>query len=207
MVRGNNVVVLNILKNKIWLSSWYVHRKEYSFLLQEELLLFTYLRSALSDVQINGFVGLRIYKFNNILVFDVYLFFIVFFVKKTLVLFIRHINTFFKNNAILVINRLSFVDISVNSFFIAFKVAKLIEKRMRFRSKIIKSLLKEVSKYCVGVYVQCAGRISDSNIARKDRLYVGSTSLNTVNFFVSYSLVIANTIKGLQSIKVWIHVY
>jgi ribosomal protein S3 len=141
------------------------------------------------------------------LIFDVYLFFIVFFVKKTLVLFIRHINTFFKNNAILVINKLSFVDISINSFFIALKIAKLIEKRMRFRSKLVKSLLKRVSKYCVGVYVQCVGRISDSNIARKDKLYVGSISLNTVNFFVSYGLVIANTIKGLQSIKVWIHVY
>ena len=41
-------------------------------------------------------------------------------------------------------------------------------------------------------------------MAKVDKLYLGSVPLQSFNLSISYGLVIANTFKGLQSIKVWI---
>jgi small subunit ribosomal protein S3 len=204
MIKKNNVLIPNIPDGRNWFSSWYVHKKEYSSLLQEELLLITYARSVLFSTKTQGLIGVRVYRYNNILIIDMYLSFITFLVKKVFVLFVTNVNAFFKKSIILTYKKISLNNILTNGFFMAFKIAKLIEKRVKFRSKIIKSLLKEVSTCCVGIYVQCTGRINDANIARNDKLYVGSVSLNTISSYISYGLVIANTVKGLQSIKVWI---
>ena len=41
-------------------------------------------------------------------------------------------------------------------------------------------------------------------MARVDKLYMGSIPLQSVKASISHGFVVANTIKGLQSIKVWI---
>ena len=91
-----------------------------------------------------------------------------------------------------------------NGFYIALKIAKFIEKRIKFRSKLVKLLLKKVKDNCKGIYVQCTGRINNVDMARNDKLYLGSLPLQSINLSISYGLVVANTTKGLQSIKVWI---
>lgn len=206
MISKKNVVTLNILRNKSWISSWYIRKKEYPFLIQKDLVLISYVRSLLFDVNIyNSFTGLKLCRFNEILLIDIYLFYTVFSVKKFLTIFVTNTNIFFKENINLTLNKLSVSKICTNGFYVASRIAVLIEKRIKFRSKIIKSLLRKVKKNCLGIYSQCVGRINNANIARDDKLYVGSISLQTINFSISYGLVAANTVKGLQSIKVWIN--
>ena len=41
-------------------------------------------------------------------------------------------------------------------------------------------------------------------MAKVDKLYLGSIPLQSLDLSISYGLVIANTFKGLQSVKVWI---
>jgi small subunit ribosomal protein S3 len=124
--------------------------------------------------------------------------------KTSLVKLLNNLTLFFNKNVYLVIKKADPLFILRSSFNIAFKIACLIEKRIKFRSKIVKTLLKNVKKCCKGIYVQCTGRINNVDMAKSDKLYIGSVPLQSINANIDYSLVIANTAKGLQSIKVWV---
>ena len=66
-------------------------------------------------------------------------------------------------------------------------------------------MIKKIKDSSRGIYVQCTGRINNVDMARKDKLYLGSIPLQSIDASINYGFVIANTTKGLQSIKVWIH--
>lgn len=192
--------------NKNWISSWYAYNKEYSVLLQEDIIMCIYIRSLLLYNKFQNLIGLRFYKLNRLFIIDVYSLFSCLFIESGLIVFMNKVSAFFNRSIFLTINRLFFLDLSINGFFIAYKISKFIEKGIRFRSKVVKILLKQVKRNCKGVYVLCKGRINNTDIASNDKLYIGSNPLQIIDLFVSYGKVIANTIKGLQCIKVWVSI-
>ena len=196
MSRKKNTLSLNLGKNKNWNNSWSSYiQKEYRILFQEDIILQSYFRSQLQKFEKINIINLRSYRINK-------------FLNKKMLLkltsFLSCLAKFFERDVCLAINKPSFIDLLNNGFNIAFKIARLIEKRIKFRSKLIKKLLRKIKKNSKGVYVQCKGRINNVDMARVDKLYLGSTPLKSLNLSISYGQVIANTFKGLQSIKVWI---
>lgn len=204
MSRKKNTTSLNICKNKNWNSSWYIYKEEYHNLLQGDLLIYSYIRSQLTNLETSNIVGVRIYRINDYLILDLMLSTLSLLNKKLLSNFLNSLNLFFNKNIFLALHKLSFLDLFKNGFYIALKIARFIEKRIKFRSKLVKLLLKKVKDNCKGIYVQCTGRINNVDMARNDKLYLGSLPLQSTNLSISYGLVVANTTKGLQSIKVWI---
>jgi ribosomal protein S3 len=89
-----------------------------------------------------------------------------------------------------------------NAKFNAFRIATLLEKRIKFRSKVIKNLIKNTNS--LGIRVICKGRLNFVDRARKDQISIGSVPLQVFDANIDYSVVVANTKKGLQSIKIWI---
>jgi hypothetical protein len=152
-------------------------------------------------------INLRLYRINKIFVIDIGITTVKFLNKKVLLklsLFLGYLARFFERDVCLAIYKPTFLELLKNGFNIALKLARLIERRIKFRSKLIKRLLKKIKKNSTGVYVQCKGRINNVDMARVDKLYLGSLPLQSLNLSISYGLTIANTFKGLQSIKVWI---
>jgi ribosomal protein S3 len=208
MSRKKNTLSLNISKNKNWNNSWSTYvQEEYRILFQEDIILQSYFRSQLKNFEKINIVNLRFYKINKLLLIDIGISSIKFLNKKILLKltsFLAHLAKFFEKDVCLAIYKPPFLDLLNNGFNIALKIAKLIERRIKFRSKLIKTLLRKIKKNCKGVYVQCKGRINNVDMAKVDKLYLGSLPLQSLNLCFSYGLVIANTFKGLQSIKVWI---
>jgi len=207
MTRKKNICSFNIIDDKHWVSSWYIQNKQYPLLLQNDIILYCYIRSLFFSMHFFNFISIKLYRFNNVLIVDFFLFYSILFAYKCLALFVKKVTTFSKLNIFVSLKKLSPLNILNSGFYIAFKIARLIEKRVRFRSKTIKSMLKKIKEQCLGIFVQCKGRINNVNIARSDRMYLGSISLQAIDVFTSYGQVIANTAKGLQSIKVWISNY
>lgn len=208
MSRKKNTLSLNIAKNKNWNNSWssYV-QEEYHVLFQEDIIFQSYFRSQLKNLDKINIVNLRFYRINKLFLIDIGISSIKFLNKKVLLRltsFLSHLAKFFQKDICLAIYKPPFLDLLNNGFNIALKIAKLIERRIKFRSKLIKTLLKKIKKNSKGIYVQCKGRINNVDMAKTDRLYLGSLPLQSLNLSISYGLVIANTFKGLQSIKVWI---
>lgn len=208
MSRKKNTLSLNISKNKNWNNSWssYV-QEEYRILFQEDIVLQSYFRSQLKNLEKINIINLRFYRVNKLLLIDIGISSVKFLTKKILLIltsFLSYLTIFFEKDICLSIYKPPFLDLLNNGFNIALKIARLIERRIKFRSKFIKILLKKIKRNSKGVYVQCKGRINNVDMAKVDKLYLGSLPLQSLNLSISYGLVIANTFKGLQSIKVWI---
>jgi ribosomal protein S3 len=208
MSRKKNTLSLNISKNKNWNNSWSSYiQEEYKTMFQEDIILQSYFRSQLKDYEKINIVNLRFYRVNKLLLIDIGISCAKFLNKKILLKltsFLAHLSKFFEKDTWLAIHKPVFLDLLNNGFNIALKIAKLIERRIKFRSRLVKTLLKKIKKNSRGIYVQCKGRINNVDMAKVDKLYLGSLPLQSLNLSISYGLVIANTFKGLQSIKVWI---
>ena len=208
MSRKKNTLCLNISKNKNWNNSWSSYlQQEYHVLFQEDIVLQSYFRSQLKDLDKINVINLRFYRINKLLLIDIGVSSIKFLNKKILLIltsFLGYLSKFLEKDVCLAIYKPSFLELLNNGFNIALKIAKLIEKRIKFRSKLIKTLLKKIRNKSKGIYVQCKGRINNVDMAKVDKLYLGSIPLQSLDLSISYGLVIANTFKGLQSVKVWI---
>jgi ribosomal protein S3 len=201
-----NTLLLNTNQN--WNNSWSSYSQhEYRSLIQEDLIFQSYFRSIFKDLEKMNPTNIRIYRLNKSIFVDVGVSTSKTFHKKIILklcLFLKHLSKFFERDVYLAIYKLSFVDFLNSGFNIALRIAKLVEKRIRFRSKLIKIFLKKIRGNSKGVYVQCKGRINNVDRAQVDKLYLGSTPLQFLSSYTSYGLVVANTFKGLLSIKVWI---
>jgi len=206
MTRKKNISSMNILNNKIWSSSWYLHRHEYSIYLQQDLILYLYIKSFIFYIDQFNITNIRLYRINHYIIFDIFLSVLNSIKKQLLINLLKNLNKFIKKNLLLTFKKLYFIDVLKSSFNLSFKISLLIEKRFKFRSKIIKYLLKKIKSISKGIYVQCSGRINNADIAKNDKLYLGTVSLQSIKNFINYSCCISNTKKGLLSIKVWIHI-
>ena len=206
MSRKKNTSSLNISNNKTWNSSWCIYnQEEFRYLLQEDLMLYSYLRSQFKSFDLINVINLRLYRVTNFLIIDVMTSFISLAARDSLTTFLNSLSKFFDKFVYLAVNKPSYINIINNAFNIALKIARLIETRVKFRSKLVKTLIKKVKDNSKGIYVQCTGRINNVDMAKTDKLFLGSVPLQSFKSLIDYGFVVANTNKGLQSIKVWIY--
>ena len=206
MSRKKNTSFLNISNNKTWNSSWCIYnQEEFRNLLQEDLILYSYVRSQFKAFDLINIINLRLYRVSSFLIIDITITFINLVARESLTVFLNSLSKFFNKCVYLAVHKPSYINIINNAFNIALKIAKLIEKRVRFRSKLVKGLIKKVKENSKGVYVQCTGRINNVDMAKVDKLFLGSVPLQSIKALIDYGFVVANTNKGLQSIKVWIY--
>lgn len=205
MSRKKNSSSLNITNSKTWNSSWCIYnQEEFRHLVQEDLIVYSYIRSQFKNFELMNIIGIRLYRINSSLIIDLTVTFINLITRELVTGFLNSLSLFFKRYVYIAVYKPSYLIIIKNAFNIALKIAKLIERRVRFRSKIVKTLIKKVKDNAKGIYVQCTGRINNVDMARVDKLYLGSIPLQSTRALIDYGFIIANTVKGLQSIKVWI---
>ena len=220
MSRRKDTSVLNIKNHKDWISSWYVGKKEYCSLLQEDIMFYLYMRSKLRYFLINSVTSIKLIRLMDLLIIvmlnnnlnkgrnfkhNSILRKIVSLRKNMLFSFLIDGSKFFKRNLFLSTFKIFTSYNVLNSSTISLKIARLIERRVRFRSKLIKTLVKNTKKRYKGIYIECTGRINNVDMARNDSMCLGSVPFQSLGLFVDYGFAVANTVKGLQSIKVWIY--
>lgn len=215
MGQKTNTNSLHLIRNKNSNSFYYVDYTFYSFVVKEDFYIYMYLRTQ-SSLKYNVFRRKHIYQV-EIMKSCIYR------AQKTKILYLEliYLKTkdlkkqyirYFVQELYKRVKKLFFIK--NNIFFLSYKIGKhtakfnalriatLLEKRVKFRSKSIKKLIKKVNSF--GIRVSCKGRLNFVDRARKDQLSTGSVPLQKLNANIDHSFVIANTKKGLQSVKVWI---
>lgn len=88
---------------------------------------------------------------------------------------------------------------------VAENMALEIEKRMPFR-RVMKQAMDQVMKAgALGVKVIVGGRLNGAEIARTEKLSIGTVPLHTIRAEVDYARTAATTTYGVIGIKVWIN--
>ncbi len=87
---------------------------------------------------------------------------------------------------------------------VAQSIAEDIEKRTPFRRTMKRSAKRVMDAGAKGVKIQLAGRLNGVEIARTEKIALGTVPLITLRSDVDYAYVRANTIYGVIGVKVWI---
>lgn len=88
---------------------------------------------------------------------------------------------------------------------VAERAALDIERRAAFR-KVLKKAVEAAMRTSgvKGIYIQCSGRLSGGDIARREFQRAGSVPRHTLRKFIDYGFSEANTVFGKIGIKCWI---
>lgn len=88
---------------------------------------------------------------------------------------------------------------------VAESIAMQLEKRIAFRRAMRRSVDTALRFGCLGIKVQCAGRLNGAEIARREWYLKGRLPLHTLRADVEYGLAEAMTTYGKIGVKCWIY--
>lgn len=203
-----NINSLHLSRNIDWNCVWYSNEREYPSMLIEDITMSNYLKSCDVLNKTSKVLKIRICRISSNVIVDIQLINSVKLdfssILKKLVLNLR--KYFLSFERVFIVSKvLNSKELRVDSVYISKKVAELIEKRVRFKSYLIKRLIVQTAQICNGIKVSCKGRMNGADIASSDFLTIGSIPFQTLQIKINYGLSVANTSKGLMSIKVWIY--
>jgi len=203
-----NINSLHLSRTKDWNSVWYTNNKEYPKVLIEDLIMLNYLKSCSISLETTEVVKVRIYRLSKDVIINLQL------TTKLdtdsvskLKEIVSNLNKIFPNfERVFIFSKvLTSNDLNIEPVHISKKIARLIENRVRFRSFLIKNLINQTFEACSGIKVSCKGRLNGADMASSDFITVGSIPFQTLKAKIDYGFSVANTPKGLQSIKVWVY--
>jgi len=88
---------------------------------------------------------------------------------------------------------------------VAESLVEQLEKRSPFRRVFKKAADTTMQAGALGIKIQAGGRLGGAEIARSERLVVGSIPLHTLRANISYGTAEARTKYGCIGVKVWIY--
>lgn len=84
-------------------------------------------------------------------------------------------------------------------------IANQIERRISHRRAIRQATERVLGAGAKGVKIEVSGRLGGAEIARREKVTLGSVPLSTFRDEIDFSIVEAHTTYGTIGIKVWIH--
>ena len=88
---------------------------------------------------------------------------------------------------------------------VAESMAEQLMRRASFRRALKKSAQLTMQAGALGVKMNIAGRLGGAEIARTEKIAVGSVPLSTLDCWVDYGFAIARTPHGVIGIKAWVY--
>jgi small subunit ribosomal protein S3 len=94
---------------------------------------------------------------------------------------------------------------NLNAYLVANNVADQLIRRLPFKRILNSTSERVMGSGALGVKILLTGRIGGAEIARREKIHVGTVPLSTIRENISYAQVPALTKKGYIGIKVWIN--
>ena len=104
--------------------------------------------------------------------------------------------------------QLNIIEISqpeLNAYLVARNIADQLERRVSFRRAMRQSVQRAMQAGAEGIKIIIKGRITGSEIARREKLMDGTVPLHTLRADIDYDLAEARTAMGSIGVKVWIY--
>lgn len=94
---------------------------------------------------------------------------------------------------------------NLEAYLVAVNIADQLVRRLPFKRILVITADKVMSSGAKGVKILLSGRIAGSEIARREKIHLGTVPLSTIREDISYAHVPALTKKGYIGVKVWIN--
>ena len=104
--------------------------------------------------------------------------------------------------------QLNIIEISqpeLNAYLVARNIADQLERRVSFRRAMRQAAQRAMQAGSQGIKIIIKGRITGSEIARREKLMEGRVPLHTLRADIDYNVTEARTGMGRIGVKVWIY--
>ncbi len=104
--------------------------------------------------------------------------------------------------------QLNILEISqpeLNSYLVGRNIADQLERRVSYRRAMRQAVQRAMQAGAKGIKIIIKGRITGSEIARREKLMEGRVPLHTLRADIDFSIAEAHTLMGLIGVKVWIY--
>jgi len=96
-------------------------------------------------------------------------------------------------------------DPNLDSYLVATNISDQLIRRLPYKRILVSTAERVMSSGAKGVKILLTGRIAGSEIARREKIHIGTVPLSTIRENISYTSYPALTKKGYIGIKVWIN--
>ena len=93
----------------------------------------------------------------------------------------------------------------LDAYLVARNVAQQIEHRVSFRRAMRQAVFRTMQGGGKGIKITCSGRLTGTEIARRESIRLGRVPLHTLRADIDYGLAEAHTATGRIGVKVWIY--
>ena len=93
----------------------------------------------------------------------------------------------------------------LNSYLVARNIADQLERRVSYRRAMRQSAQRAMQGGAQGIKIIVKGRITGSEIARREKLMQGRVPLHTLRADIDYDYAEASTLQGQIGVKVWMY--
>jgi small subunit ribosomal protein S3 len=185
-------------------SQWFAKPKDYSQLVEEDLIIREYVNRNLSDAGISRINISRQVDRIEIEFFTARPRALVGAKGETLTKVREAIKAKLPERRNLALYVTKIQQPEIDAVCIADNIALQLEKRTPFRRTIRQSILRAKKAGAAGIKVQIAGRLNGAEIARSEWARDGRVPLHTIRADIDYATARAQTIYGILGIKVWV---
>lgn len=197
-----NAIGLRLGVNKSWDSRWFAE-KNYSKLLQEDLMLRRYLIKKLSVAGVSKVLIERPAKLARITVYTARPGVIIGKKGSDIEKLRKDIVKMVGGDASL--NIVEIKKPEIDAKLVADNIAQQLERRIAFRRAMKRAVQSAMRLGALGIRVNCSGRLGGAEIARMEWYREGRVPLHTLRADIDYGVARANTTYGICGIKVWIY--
>ena len=93
----------------------------------------------------------------------------------------------------------------LDAYLVARAIAEQIEHRVAYRRAMKQAIFRTIQAGAKGIKVSCAGRLGNSEIARRQTMHQGQVPLHTLRADIDYGFTEAHTTLGCIGVKAWIY--
>ncbi len=104
--------------------------------------------------------------------------------------------------------QLNILEISqpeLNAYLVARNIADQLERRVSYRRAMRQAVQRGMQAGAKGIKIIIKGRITGSEIARREKLMEGRVPLHTLRADIDFSIAEARTMMGCIGVKVWLY--
>jgi small subunit ribosomal protein S3 len=190
-----------------WDGAWFANRKQYRFLLKEDVSIRVFLKKLLKEALVDRIEVERSRQDLKINIFAAKPGIIIGRAGAGIEELVKKLKQeFFRGKRVNVnINVKELQRSSLSADVVGQQIATDIEKRMPFRRAMKSAIERSMKAGALGVKVRVSGRLNGADIARHEGIAHGKIPLHTLRSDIDFATVTARTIWGAIGVKVWIN--
>ncbi len=198
-----NPIGFRLGQTTTWSSKWYASKKRYAQMLHEDLRIRRFIKEKLQHAGVSRILIERAGKKCRVSIHTARPGIVIGKKGSEIDRLMKEVQKLTQME--LYINIIEVRKPEIEAQLVAENIAIQLERRVAFRRAMKRSVTSAMRFGADGIKVHCGGRLSGTEMARREWYREGRVPLHTISADVDYGFTVAKTTYGVIGVKVWVY--